>query len=128
MGSLTKYVSNDRPEYAVFIEDDDKVCYAYLWKEKKIVGDIWLYNSAPTPNEPEWHSKENLPFLNPAEFVKENLEPFDACSPVEVTWDFGEEIVANIFLASRLIAKLKEGSCPGWSSLVTKDGPLALKM
>ncbi|WP_312192652.1 hypothetical protein [Sphingobacterium sp.] len=128
MGSLTKYVSNDRPEFAVFIEDDDKVCYAYLWKEKRIVGDIWLYNKAPTPSQPEWHSKENLPFLNPSEFVKENLEPFDAWSPIEVTWDFGEEIVANIFLASRLIAKLTVGSCPGWSSLVTKDGPLALKL
>ena len=49
MGSLTKYVSNDRPEFAVLIEDEDKVHYAYLWKEKRIVGDIWLYNSAPTP-------------------------------------------------------------------------------
>jgi hypothetical protein len=128
MGSLTKYISNDRPEFAVFIEDDDKVCYAYLWKEKKIVGDIWLYNHATTPSEPEWHKKENLPFLNPAEFVKENLEPFDASSPVVVTWDFGEEMVANIYLASRLIARLTEGSCPGWSSLVSKDGPLAKKM
>lgn len=128
MGSLTKYVSNDHPELSVLIEDDGKVCYAYLLRGKRIVGDIWLYNIAPTPNEAEWHSKENLPFLNPEEFVKENLEPFDAWSPVEVTWDFSEEIVANIFLASRLIAKLTVGSCPGWSSLVTKDGPLARKM
>lgn len=128
MGSLTKYVSNDHPELSVLIEDDDKVCYAYLLRGKRIVGDIWLYNIAPTPNEAEWHSKENLPFLNPEEFVKENLEPFDAWSPVEVTWDFSEEIVANIFLASRLIAMLKEGSYPGWSSLVTKDGPLAQKI
>ncbi len=128
MRSLTKYVSNDRPEFAVYIEDDDKVCYAYLWKEKKIVGDIWLYNSAPTPSEPEWNKKENLPFLNPAEFVRENLEPFDAWSPVEVTWDFGEETVAKIFLSERLIAKLTVGARPGWSSLVTKDGPLAQKM
>ncbi|WP_343558990.1 hypothetical protein [Sphingobacterium sp.] len=117
MAILTKYVSKDRPEFAVYIEDDDKVCYAYLWKEKKIVGDIWLYNSAPTPSEPEWHQKENLPFLNAAEFVNENLEPFNAWSPVEVIWDFSEEIVANIFQGSRLIAKLTEGSCLGWSPL-----------
>lgn len=97
-------------------------------EREKIVGDIWLYNKAPTPIEPEWHSKENLPFLNRAEFVKENLEPFDAWTPVEVTWDFGEEIVAKIFLSKRLIAKLTLGSFPGWSSLVTKDGPLAQKM
>jgi len=128
MASLTKYVSNDHPEFAVLIEDDDKVCYAYLLKEKRIVGDIWLYNSAPTPTEPEWHSNANLPFLNPAEFVSENLEPFNGSSPVVVTWDFGEQTVAKIFLASRLIAKLTEGSCPGWSSLVIKDGPLAQQM
>ena len=120
MGSLTKYVSNDRPEFAVYIEDDDKVCDAYLLYEKRIVGDIWLYKSVPTPSQPEWHNKGNLPFLNPAEF-EENLEPFDARSPVEVTWDFSEETVANIFLASRLIAKLTVGSCPGCSSLATAN-------
>ncbi|APU97127.1 hypothetical protein K2F45_11390 [Sphingobacterium siyangense] len=122
MGSLTKYVSDDRPEFAVFIEDDDKVCYAYLWKEGE------LYNVAPTPSEPELQIEENHPFLNSAEFVSENLKPFDACAPVEVTWDFGEEIVAKIFLSERLIAKLIVGTSPGWSSLVTKDGPLAQKM
>ncbi|WP_312524538.1 hypothetical protein [Sphingobacterium multivorum] len=82
MGSLTKYISNDHPEFAVLIEDDDKVCYAYLLNEERIVGDIWLYNSVPTPSEPEWHKRDNLPFLNPAAFVKENLEPFDASSLV----------------------------------------------
>nr|WP_288807881.1 hypothetical protein [uncultured Sphingobacterium sp.] len=128
MASLTKYVSNVHPEYSVLIEDDDKVCYAYLLNDDKIVGDIWLYNSVPTPSEPEWYSKENLPFLNPAEFVKENLEPFSAISTVEVTWDFRVETVAKIFLSERLIAKLTVGSCPGWSSLVTKDGPLAQKI
>ncbi|WP_147430522.1 hypothetical protein [Sphingobacterium puteale] len=25
------------------------------------------------------------------QFVSENLEPFDACSPVEVIWDFGKK-------------------------------------
>ncbi len=127
MGSLKKYVSNDRPEFAVFI-DDDKVCFSYLLMEDKIIVDIWLYNSAPTPGEPEWHKKENIPFLNPAAFFKENLEPFDASSPVEVNRDFDEETVANIFVASRLIAKLPIGSSPGWSSLVAKDGPLAQQM
>ncbi|WP_313240726.1 hypothetical protein [Sphingobacterium multivorum] len=129
MGSLTKYVSNDHPEFAVYIEDDDKVCYAYLWKEgENIIAHVWLYNVAATPIEPELQIEDPPPFLNSAEFVKENLEPFDAWSPVEVTWDFGEETVATIFLGSRLIAKLTEEARPGWSCLVTKDGPLAQKM
>ncbi|MGJ1508634.1 hypothetical protein [Sphingobacterium siyangense] len=89
---------------------------------------MWLYNVAATPIEPELQIEDPPPFLNSAEFVKENLEPFDAWSPVEVTWDFGEETVATIFLSERLIAKLTAGASPGWSSLVTKDGSLAQKM
>ncbi|WP_286857362.1 MULTISPECIES: hypothetical protein [Sphingobacterium] len=53
--------------------------------------------------------------------------PFNMWSPVEVTWDFAEETVAKIFLSSRLIAKLTEGCCPGWSVLV-EDGSFAQKM
>ncbi|WP_293888438.1 hypothetical protein [Sphingobacterium sp. UBA3549] len=45
MVSLTKVVSNDRLEFTVYIEDADKVCYAYLGKEKSTVGNIWLYNT-----------------------------------------------------------------------------------
>jgi len=89
---------------------------------------VWLYNVTPTPSEPELQIEENHPFLNSAEFVRENLDPFDAWTPVEVTWDFAEEILAKIFLSERLIAKLTVGARPGWSSLVTKDGPLAKKM
>ncbi|WP_426791226.1 hypothetical protein [Sphingobacterium sp. WOUb80] len=122
-------MSDDRPEFAVFIEDDDKVCYAYLWKEgENIIAHVWLYNVAPTPSEPELQIEENHPFLNSAEFVRKNLDPFNAWTLVEVIWDFGEEIVAKIFLSERLIAKLAVGARSGWSSLVTKDGALALKM
>ncbi|MEL6732644.1 MAG: hypothetical protein AAFP83_16055, partial [Bacteroidota bacterium] len=32
------------PAYAVVIEDDQKVAYAYLLHQGKIVGDVWLYN------------------------------------------------------------------------------------
>ncbi|WP_158655564.1 hypothetical protein [Sphingobacterium sp. HMA12] len=53
MGSLTKYVSNDRPDFTLNIEDDNKVCYAYLWKEyENIIPHVWLYNVAPTPIDP----------------------------------------------------------------------------
>ncbi len=60
MGSLTRYVSNNRPEFALLIEDDDKVCYAYLLNEERIVGDIWLYNNVTTPRESEWHKKRRI--------------------------------------------------------------------
>ncbi|WP_454880721.1 hypothetical protein [Sphingobacterium detergens] len=90
-------------------------------------GGKFIYN-VYTPEEPEWHTKENLPFLNPLEFVKENLEPFNEETVIEVKWRNDYGIVASIYVATRLIAELREGSYPGWSNLVIKDGPLAKVM
>lgn len=128
MSYFKQFFCDIEAEFSVIIEDDDKVCYGYLYSEKNIVGDIWLYNNVYTPEEPEWHTKENLPFLNPLEFVKENLEPFNEETAIEVKWRNDYGIVASIYVATRLIAELREGSCPGWSNLVIKDGPLAKVM
>lgn len=69
-----------------------------------------------------------MPFLNSPEFIKENIKPFNDNSRREVKWSDNSEIVAYIYVESRLIAKLTEGSCPGGSSLVIKDGPLAIRI
>jgi hypothetical protein len=128
MSYFKQFFFENRPEFSVIIDDDDKVCYGYLYIEKNIVGDVWLYNSIPAPKEPEWHTRENLPFLNSPEFIKENIKPFNDNSKVEVKWIDNSKIVAYIYVESRLIAKLTEGSCPGWSCLVIKDGRLAIIM
>ena len=36
--------------YTLTFEGDSKVAYAYLKKEDKIVGDVWIYNRCETPN------------------------------------------------------------------------------
>lgn len=41
--------------WTVVVEDDDRVAYAYLLHEGRIVGDVWLYNrsvrcEAPRPS------------------------------------------------------------------------------
>ena len=44
MGFLRKFVSEDG-EFALMIEDDGKVGYAYLLDaDGHICGDVWLYN------------------------------------------------------------------------------------
>ncbi|WP_426792349.1 hypothetical protein [Sphingobacterium sp. WOUb80] len=128
MSYFKQFFCDIQPEFSVIIDDDDKVCYGYLYRGKKIVGDIWLYNNVQTPEEPEWHTKENLPFLNPLEFVRENLEPFREDTRVEVNWCEDNGIVASIYVVGRIIAKLREGACPGWSKVVSKEGPLAKLM
>lgn len=128
MSYFKQFFCSTEPEYSVVIEDDDKVCYAYLYFNKEIIGDVWLYNNVESPAEPEWASRENLPFLNPVQFVSENLTPFDEGSDVIVDWSNVNGIVATIFVTSRRIAKLSGGAFPGWSSLVSQDGPLAKKM
>jgi len=125
MSYFKEFLYDLKPEYSVIIEDDDKVCYAYLLIDNEIVGDVWLYNTMKSPVEAEWHSPDNLPFLNPIEFIKENIEPFDNDTNININWDSENKVVALIYISNRLIARLSEGDFPGSSSLVIKDGPLA---
>lgn len=125
MSYFKEFLHDLKPEYSVMIEDDDKVCYAYLLIDNEIVGDVWLYNTMKSPVEAEWHSPDNLPFLNPIEFIKENIEPFDDETTININWNSENKVVAQIYISNRLIASLSEGDFPGSSSLVIKDGPLA---
>lgn len=125
MSYFKEFLHDLKPEYSVMIEDDDKVCYAYLLIHNEIVGDVWLYNTIKSPVEAEWHSPDNLPFLNPIEFIKENIEPFDDETNININWNSENKVVAQIYISNRLIARLSEGDFPGGSSLVIKDGPLA---
>jgi hypothetical protein len=47
-------------------------------------------------------------------------------SDFSVEWErHGEHCIANVFLRLKLIAKLADGSKPGWAVLASRDGPLA---
>lgn len=120
-------------KYSVVIEDDGRVCYAYLMEHNNIIGDVWLYNSAQTPPIINWSDKNELPFLNPAEFVDVGKMPAPPAGPstVEIEWQMSGNAGVNevtIYIQGRMIAKIKPGSKPGWSTVVRKDGPLAKKV
>jgi hypothetical protein len=114
---------------AVFVEDDGRVCYAYMLDERgKICGDVWLYNRCQTPAEPEWNERENAPFVNPAAFSCQDSD-FRLPSSIEdisVEWiEAGDAQGARIYLFSRYFAKWSmEPNLAGryWQQ---KDGPLA---
>jgi hypothetical protein len=56
-----------RGDWQVIVEDDDRVAYAYLVRDGRIVTDVWLYNRMPAPQRPPWHEPGPvMPFLNSA--------------------------------------------------------------
>ena len=101
------------------------------FNRKNIIGDIWLYNQASTPQEVNWNNQKEMPFLNSAEYVQKSKKiiPITDKEEVHVEWRLSDRdqklIEVNIFLRDRLIAKMSPGSKPGWSNIVKKDGPLA---
>lgn len=38
-------------EHFLIIEDNGRVAYAYLLKNEKIIGDVWLYNRCVSPKK-----------------------------------------------------------------------------
>ena len=127
---FNQYFNPKNNSYSIIIEDDGRVAYAYLLEKESIIGDVWLYNRATTPEETDWQNKADLPFLNPREYIRfsSKIEHLSEFSDVKIQWfDLGDnvEISAKIFINEKMIAILKGGHKPGWSSMVKKDGPLA---
>lgn len=126
-----RYYRQGKGSAAVDIDDNGRVAYAYLLDENgTIVSDVWLYNSAETPQMPEWQDKRLMPFANPIDYV--DVE-WSAKTPlieneadVQVTWEVeGGMLSAYVHLFGELFAVLQSGAKPGWSRLAAKSGPLA---
>jgi hypothetical protein len=140
---LRDFADSESP-YRVRLDDDDRVAYAYLIdgeretpNETGIIGDVWLYNVAPTPVEPEWQglhrvkdrekALELMPFLNPRQYVRsESAMRLEEATSVVVEWSSEKtERVAEVVVDGLLYARLKPGAKPGWARLALTDGPCA---
>ena len=132
MTYFNQFVAEGHENFSIVIEDDGNVCYAYLLDGDEIIGDVWLYNQSPTPEFVDWNDSLSMPFLNPKVYVDESIEieVFTDNSNIYLNWNFKEEKLesVSIYLENKLIAILKPSCKPSWSSLVKKDGPLALKL
>src|SRR6185312_2284586 len=113
--------------YSIIIEDDGRVAYIYLMEGRDIIGDVWLYNQAETPEFVNWDDVNGMPFLNPIEYVKENIQPIIDESELEVHWTLIDGILEDVYISvcKKRIVKLSPGATPGWSVNVIKNGPLA---
>jgi len=125
-GFVAQFVSTDG-RWAVVVEDDDRVGYAYLLNaDDQISGDVWLYNRCAAPQQPEWPDRDKAPFANPASFVGEGLPLPSSADDMSVEWDAQASIcTARIFIQRKLAGVVMDGAKPGWAALARKDGPLA---
>ncbi|MCW8133374.1 MAG: hypothetical protein KIS92_23730 [Planctomycetota bacterium] len=125
MSTFFKQCLEPGGNHACIVEDDGRVAYAYLVRDRQIVGDLWLYNQAPTPTQTDWKDRSALPFLNPAAFVNEAemAEPLTRDSELSVDWTHAPE--ARILIRGKLYGVLAPAFKPGWSVAARKDGPLA---
>lgn len=121
----------DDPEFSLVLEDDGKVAYAYLLKNKKIIADVWLYNQGD-PKKEDYSNPQNLPFLNPSRFI--NDTPLSSLNnameeDINVSWELRKNgLTVKVEIFKTLTIVLKEGVEVGWSNMVNKDGPFAKKL
>ena len=123
--------TDEESGYSLVFDDDGRVAYAYLQdSDGRLVGDAWLYNRGISPTQPEWKNPENMPFMNPVDFVNQarhdEFRLVESILDVRVDWsEVGEKVKARVLIRNEPIAILLEGAKPGWCLLAGKDGPLA---
>jgi hypothetical protein len=114
--------------FKLTFDDDGKVAYAYLKQGRTILGDVWVYNRCPTPDQPEWKDRTKVPFANSKAYVKEDghLDEPVTLDDIKVDWQYADEQPkAHVYLFGDLVAIVGVGDKPGYSRFASKDGPLA---
>lgn len=117
--------------FKLTFEDDGKVAYAYLKKDKQIVGDVWLYNRCPAPPRTEWSDRKNIPFANCQGYLTEKGTVSKPVGQEDVIleWKTDEEgPVAYIYIFEELYGVVGVGDKPGYARFAGKSGPLAKVM
>ncbi len=140
VGALFWQQSSPDGRWTVVVEEDKRVCYAYLYDRhtvdgaNPISGEVWLYNLRPAPSVAEWtltDAQDRMPFLNAAEFVAEQ-EASSSVRPeqLDVKWssDGPGLITADIYVEGALYGRLKPGSKPGWSTMALRRSPIAMPL
>jgi len=133
MTTIFVQVKCEDGRHSCVVEDNGRVAYAYLLQERKVVGDLWLYNQAATPDDPEWKTPSPMPFLNAMAYVNFDSmqKPLVSQDEIRVDWELGDNadaIEVRLFLRRTLYGILKPNAKPGWTIAALKDGPLARVM
>lgn len=122
--------ANDGSGHSVIFEDDGRVAYVYLLDElQNIVSDAWVYNHNQATVQPEWGDKLKIPFANPSDFVRDDVQcpPVTDQSELMIEWQIttSKKPRVRLYIRDELFAVLEPGDKPGQSLLAAKNGPLA---
>lgn len=118
----------DDDPYAVVLEDDGRVAYAYLLKDERVVSDVWLYNVELDPEETDWEDRDAMPFLNPREYCRRPRTTYRLDDDADIRCEFvkvNRRREANVYVRGVHVARLRVGAKPGWSANAKCEGPLA---
>ena len=113
-------------DYDLWIDDDGRVCYAYIFDaDGKICGNVWLYNRGPAPDG--FEDGRGVPPRNPKQFVTDaQFSPPKSPDEISAQWHYeGEVLYARVFIRKSLFAILAPGTRPGWCVLAKSEGPVA---
>lgn len=128
---------------SVIIEADENAAHAYLYTNQEFKSMVWLYNTAETPDIPDWVTRINCgnPCRNSSEFVSQpqilpDDPPYDFLILTNLhpqTEAYGNHqieigIIAPDEKSIQLLAILRDDQKSGWCSNASKDGPLAKSM
>lgn len=117
--------------YSASFEDNGKVAYAYLKEGANIVGDVWLYNRCPTPEQPEWTDRSNIPFANCKGYMNEKgrIVQQVASNDVKTSWEYEDNVpVLYVYVFDELCGVMSVYDKPGYSRFAIKDSPIARVM
>lgn len=114
--------------YELSIEDDGLTCYAFLHKDGKQVGFVWMYNRQAVPLGMTLRRGNPVP----------NPEPYSSSQPLAVA-DSDSDFEATcavrdgtfecaIYVKGILTSVVGDGDNPGWSRNAALDGPAALAL
>lgn len=116
---------------AIVVEANERVCYAYLLSEGRMVSDVWLCNVTPASMQPEWtmpNARSLMPFKNPPAFGRQDVPAPDP-SMFVVKWHEREgTCVGQLFVDDAIWAELGVGDRPGACVHALADGPVAKRL
>ncbi len=124
-------VEDPESDLAAVFEDDGRVAYAYLVRQRAPVADVWVYNRHEAPEAPEWTDRAKAPFLNPRPYVREDVTILPAASENDIAFEWhGKPGARTVRVLIRGVpaAELALGMRPGRSALARIAGPLALPL
>lgn len=116
------YTCPNNESYAVVVEDDGRVAYAYLLRDKEFVTHAWLFNSAPESQMAERDAF--APPYNPESNIKEDMPGMASIqdsSEVSIQWSLESPVTASVFIRDIKYAILVEGVKPSYSIFIKED-------